>query len=235
MKTPQPLVTVDMWSDLVCPWCWIAKKRFERALNELEFKDQVQVNYHAYRIGRNLSPKPFGEILAFKLGSISKADAMMENIKKIAASEGLEYNFETMLFGDSLKALALVHAAKEINKEKELLEKLFIANTTQGRSIFTTKSLVQISREIGINREFVESSIQNPAYQEAVLSDELKVSKLGASGVPLFMFNEQLFINGAQDTQIFIDMLQTVYKKTSKYQENIMNNSTSCTIDSCSL
>lgn len=122
MKTLPSQITVDIWSDFVCPWCWIAKKRFEKGLDAFEHKNQVTIQYHSYRLASGLTPQPFKDAL-YKFGGKSGADAMMNHVKSAGELEGLIYNFNSMLFGDTLDAHAIVKLAQQKGVGELLTEK----------------------------------------------------------------------------------------------------------------
>ena len=101
MQTLKPTLTIDIWSDLVCPWCWIAKKRFEQGLNRFEFRDQVVIRHHSYRLAGGTPAMPFKDAIVKKLGSQHSAELMMNQVGTAGKSEGLIYNFDGMMFGDT--------------------------------------------------------------------------------------------------------------------------------------
>lgn len=229
MDTSQKII-VDIWSDLVCPWCWIAKTRFEKALANFEHKDKVQVNAHPYRIASNFLPAPFEKALKQKFGSESQANAMMRQVESAGLQEGLTYNFEQMQFGDTIQALSLVEAAKTLNKEQDLLHKLYYSSITEGKSLFDSASLIQLAEEVGINSDFTLEALNNPIYQDQVRESEQKVHSFGVSGVPLFVFNQNYMINGAQAINMFEQALNDVYQEMQPVE---ISKGASCDINGC--
>lgn len=151
MNILSPQITIDIWSDFVCPWCWIAKKRFEKALDVFENKDNVLIRHHSYRIASEFAPAPFKAAMYKKFGTEQGAELMMKQIKIAGESEGLLYNFDTMLFGDTKDAHAMVKMADQVGLGEKLAERLFMASITEGRSIFDHKELVAISTEVGVH------------------------------------------------------------------------------------
>lgn len=113
MQTLKPTLTIDIWSDLVCPWCWIAKKRFEQGLNRFEFRDQVVIRHHSYRLAGGTPAMPFKDAIVKKLGSQHSAELMMNQVGTAGKSEGLIYNFDGMMFGDTEDAHTLLVAARK--------------------------------------------------------------------------------------------------------------------------
>ena len=229
MDTSQQ-ITVDIWSDLVCPWCWIAKTRFEKALVNFAHKDKVQVNTHPYRIATNFSPAPFEKALRQKFGSDSHAKAMMRQVQSAGLQEGLTYNFDQMQFGDTIQALILVEAAKSLQKDQVLLDKLYYSSITEGKSLFDPASLIQLAEEVGIDPDFTTKALNNPAYQDQVIASEKQVQSFSVSGVPLFIFNHKYMINGAQATSMFEQVLNDVYQEM---QPVGIAQGASCDINGC--
>ncbi|ADI90420.1 DsbA family oxidoreductase [Acinetobacter oleivorans] len=233
MKTLPSQITVDIWSDFVCPWCWIAKKRFEKGLDAFEHKNQVTIQYHSYRLASGLTPQPFKDALYKKFGGKSGADAMMNHVKSAGELEGLIYNFNSMLFGDTLDAHAIVKLAQQKGVGELLTEKFFKASITEGKSIFDHKGLVELANEVGVPREEANSAFSNISLKQEVLKDEASAHAMGASGVPLFIINNKYSISGAQPIETFLSALEQVWEE--KQNELVITEGQSCGINGCSI
>ncbi|MDS7936005.1 DsbA family oxidoreductase [Acinetobacter sp. V91_7] len=233
MKTLPSQITVDIWSDFVCPWCWIAKKRFEKGLDAFEHKNQVTIQYHSYRLASGLTPQPFKDALYKKFGGKSGADAMMSHVKSAGELEGLIYNFNSMLFGDTLDAHAIVKLAQQKGVGELLTEKFFKASITEGKSIFDHKVLVELANEVGVPREEANSAFSNISFKQEVLKDEASAHAMGASGVPLFIINNKYSISGAQPIETFLSALEQVWEE--KQNELMITEGQSCGINGCSI
>lgn len=233
MKTLPSQITVDIWSDFVCPWCWIAKKRFEKGLDAFEHKNQVTIQYHSYRLASGLTPQPFKDALYKKFGGKSGADAMMSHVKSAGELEGLIYNFNSMLFGDTLDAHAIVKLAQQKGVGELLTEKFFKASITEGKSIFDHKVLVELANEVGVPREEANSAFSNISLKQEVLKDEASAHAMGASGVPLFIINNKYSISGAQPVETFLSALEQVWEE--KQNELMITEGQSCGINGCSI
>lgn len=233
MKTLPSQITVDIWSDFVCPWCWIAKKRFEKGLDAFEHKNQVTIQYHSYRLASGLTPQPFKDALYKKFGGKSGADAMMNHVKSAGELEGLIYNFNSMLFGDTLDAHAIVKLAQQKGVGGLLTEKFFKASITEGKSIFDHKVLVELANEVGVPREEANSAFSNISLKQEVLKDEASAHAMGASGVPLFIINNKYSISGAQPIETFLSALEQVWEE--KQNELVITEGQSCGINGCSI
>lgn len=193
-------VHVEVWSDFVCPWCWIAKRRFEKAVGALLGQVDVVVTTKAYRLAKGVTPLEFKTALRKKFGSQQGADGMMAAVGKSGASEGLTYNFDTMRFGDTGAAHALIKSVQSQAAARQLTERIFKAATTDGLDIFDRQVLAALAREVGIaDTPFPFDSAQ---IQAEIVQDENRANQI-ANGVPLFLFNEKFYISGAQEAAVF--------------------------------
>ncbi|MEX0162452.1 DsbA family oxidoreductase [Pseudomonas brassicacearum] len=212
MQTPSKKYVVDIWSDFVCPWCWIAKRRFEKALEQFPDKDSVQVNVRAYRLAANQTSEPMVEALKRKLGNPHSADAMMDTVTKYGRSDGLDYRFSTMLFGDTADAHVLVKAVQDPVVKKRLVERLYEQSTTYGKSLFDRTSLAAIAKAAGVSDESIEQAWSSAELRVEMEEDEHFAAQLG-SGVPLFVFNNAFSLAGAQPDAGFLEALNKMQEK----------------------
>ncbi|WP_254052437.1 MULTISPECIES: DsbA family oxidoreductase [Aeromonas] len=233
MNILSPQITIDIWSDFVCPWCWIAKKRFEKALDVFENKDNVLIRHHSYRIAGEFAPAPFKAAMYKKFGTEQGAELMMKQIKIAGESEGLLYNFDTMLFGDTKDAHAMVKMADQVGLGEKLAERLFMASITEGRSIFDHKELVAISTEVGVSPTDAENALNSRTLRDAIISDENNARAIGASGVPLFLLNNRYSLSGAQPASSFLGVLQQAW--ADKQNEVVITKGQSCEVGGCSI
>lgn len=231
MKNLTSKMTVDIWSDFVCPWCWIAKKRFEQGLDNFEHKDHVTVNYHCYRIANELPPIPIKSAIYKKVGTEYGVESMIKRIKDIGVSEGLIYNFDTMLFGNTHDAHSLVVASRKLGLQEILSEKLFRASITDGRSIFERRELISLAMEVGFTPEQAKDGLDNPIYSSLVEIDEEKARSIGASGVPLFVVNNKNIISGAQSAMSFLTVLRQAWRDCE--EKTTIIDGQSCSVDGC--
>ncbi|WP_323658756.1 DsbA family oxidoreductase [Pectobacterium versatile] len=231
MKELHPVIEIDVWSDLVCPWCWIAKKRFEKGLDMFEHKDKVIVRHHSFRIADNKTALPYKEALNRKLGGQQRAEMMMSQVAAAGKSEGLNYLFDSMLFGDTEDALTLVAAAHRDGLGDEMTERLFQASVEEGRSIFDHNELIKLATEVGMLAETANSALNDAELRATITADEKAARSMGASGVPLYVFNNKYAISGAQPADHFLSALRQVWEE--KVETLNEGNGPSCGIDGC--
>lgn len=210
MNTLQPIMTVDVWSDFVCPWCWIAKRRFEVALASFEGKALIQVNYKAYRIAPGYQPEPMISALEKKFGSSTAAQGMIHAVEQAATEAGLTYRFDTMQFGDTSRVHALLAAVHHSPLRAKLSEHLYKTSISEGRSIFNRDSLGEIAEEVGVSAATVEQAWSDKSLIDLIFEDEKAAQRVGR-GVPLFLFNDSFYLSGAQPTETFSKALRQMY------------------------
>jgi predicted DsbA family dithiol-disulfide isomerase len=198
---------VEIWSDVVCPWCYIGKRRFERALAAFEHRDDVEVVHHSFQLDPTF-PKgettPTPELLARKYGaSPDDAKAMMTRVEQTAAGDGLEYHLLDTLSGNTFDAHRVLHLAKSQGKQDAVLERFYRAYFTEGQSLFDHPSLVRLAAEAGLAAADVQRVLDSDEYAGAVNADIRAASELGASGVPFFVIDNRIGISGAQPADLF--------------------------------
>ncbi|MDQ0216628.1 protein disulfide-isomerase [Oikeobacillus pervagus] len=233
---------IEVWSDFVCPFCYIGKRRLEKALENFPQKSKVEVVYRSYELDPNAKKdyqESIHQILASKYGiSLEKATKMNEDIGKQAASVGLEYHFDTMKPTNTFHAHRLVKFAEE--KGKEMTERLLRAYFTDSKHLGNDEELAQLAVELGFDYDEVIRVLESDQYSEAVRADEEMARKIGVQGVPFFVLNQKYAVSGAQPTEIFEKALQKVWKEENTVStiETLSNESGAgavCTDDGCQI
>jgi len=215
MNTSEKPLVVEIWSDFVCPWCWIAKRRFDKALAAFAHKDLVQVRLRAYRLAPNHRTEPIAATLLAKFRNPVAAQGMMDAVRQHGIDEGLDYRFDTMLFGDTMDAHMLVKAVEDEMLQKRLVELLYEQSTTHGVSLFDRDALALIAAQAGVPAELVQRAWSTPELRQLVQRDERTASNI-ANGVPLFLFGDESHLSGAQPQQVFALALERLYQRTGR-------------------
>ena len=200
---------VDIWSDLVCPWCYIGKRRFEKALASFPQRDEVQVVHRAFQLDPTM-PKgrlfKHRNVLMRKYGmSEPEVAAAQARLERIAAEDGLEYHLAESRTGNTLDAHRLVHFAGKQGVQDAVVERFFRAHFTELRSLFDDESLIALAAEAGL--EDASAVLKSERYAQEVAADHHQASALGANGVPFFVFDNRASISGAQATAVFTQAL----------------------------
>lgn len=193
-------VSVEVWSDFVCPWCWIARRRLDKAIVALEGRVGVIVTTKAYRLAKGMAPIDFGRALKQKFGDPAAANGMMAAVGEHGRLEGLAYNFETMRFGDTSDAHAIVKSVGDADLAKLLTERIYKAATTDGINIFDRKVLARLACEVGVPPQ--DFDFDSALVASEIAGDEARANAI-SSGVPLFVFNDKFYISGAQSVAVF--------------------------------
>jgi len=206
---------VEIWSDVVCPWCYLGKRRFEHALEGFEHRDEVEVVYRSFELDPTIAPgttQATVDMLARKYGmSLAQAHDAQRQMEQRAAGDGLEFRMDGLRSGNTRDAHRLLHLAKEHGKEPELVERLHRAYFTEQTSVFDAETLADLAVEVGLDRADAEKVLATDAYADAVESDERTARELGASGVPFFVIDRRYGVSGAQPVDVLRQALERAY------------------------
>jgi len=208
----ESIMRIDIWSDVVCPWCYVGKRRFERALAAFEHRDQVQVVHRSFQLN---PAAPIGVTASRREGlkakyrlSDSDVQALDVKMQQTAAAEGLEFHMDAAgRTGNTGDAHRVLHLAADRGLQDSVIERFFRAYFTEQRSLFDPAALVALAAEAGLDAAEVERVLAGDAYADAVTRDVAEARTLGATGVPFFVVDGRLGISGAQPTEVFANAL----------------------------
>jgi predicted DsbA family dithiol-disulfide isomerase len=208
---------VEIWSDVVCPWCYLGKRRFEQALTDFGHRDQVQVVYRSFELDPS-APQgvttPTVELLASKYGmSQAQADQAQRQMEERAAADGLTFRMGGLRSGNTRDAHRLLQLAKEAGRQDEMMERLQRAYFTDQDSIFGHESLTRLAAEAGLDPGEVSDVLASDRYVEHVETDEQMAQALGATGVPLFVIDRKYGISGAQPAETITAVLERAWNE----------------------
>ena len=204
-------IRVDIWSDVVCPWCYIGKRRFERALEQLAGEVEVEYNFRAFQLDPTASPgksQPVVEAYAKKFGGPDRAREIIDRVTSIAAGEGLEFRLDRALRANTLLAHRLLWLAEQPGSpvaQPALKERLLLAYFHDGLDIGDPDVLATCAAEIGFDRDDVVEFLDSDAGMREVRDDIEQAIEYGISGVPAFVINGRWSIPGAQETETFVN------------------------------
>ncbi|MFF2450375.1 DsbA family oxidoreductase [Neobacillus sp. NPDC058068] len=232
---------IEVWSDYVCPFCYIGKRRLEEALSQFPDKDQVEVEFKSFELDPN-SPKNSGEniheVLAKKYRmSLEQAKQANQGVGTQAATVGLTFNFDEMKPTNTFDAHRLAKFAITLGKEAVVSEKLLHAYFTDGKDLGDLETLADIAEDAGLNRQDVVTLLHDKnAFAADVRQDESLAQQYGVRGVPYFVLNQKYAISGAQPTETFIGALQKVWQEESAspmFQDLSTTDDASCADGNC--
>jgi predicted DsbA family dithiol-disulfide isomerase len=204
---------VEIWSDIACPWCYVGKTRFEKALDAFPHRDEVEVVHRSFELdpGRAKGDiQPVIKMLTKKYGmSEAQAQAGEENLGTQAAAEGLDYRTRDRDHGNTFDMHRLLHFAKERGRQDELIGLLYKANFAEERTVFNDdERLVELAVDAGLDADASREVLADPkAYADEVRADEREAAELGANGVPFFVLDRKYGVSGAQPAEVFAQAL----------------------------
>jgi predicted DsbA family dithiol-disulfide isomerase len=208
---------VEIWSDVVCPFCYIGKRKFEKALEGFVGKDKVEIEWKSFQLDPELDNKEGLSVHAYlgkrKGGTTADGKRMNDHVAAIAKEVGLEYNFDTAILNNTLPAHRLLHFAKEQGEQNALKERLFRAYYTEGKDIADTNTLVQLAAEVGLNAVEAKEVLEQNRFEKAVRADQHQAYRIGVQGVPFFVFNNKYAVSGAQPSEVFAQVLDKVWQE----------------------
>jgi predicted DsbA family dithiol-disulfide isomerase len=210
-------VQVEVWSDVVCPWCYIGKRRLEAAIERFEHGDEVEVVWRSYELNPKARPVSDGlyvERIAQKYGvSTEQAIAMNDRVTRIAEDEGLHYRFDIARPGNTLDAHRVIHLAADHGLQGAAKERLLSAYQCEGEPIGDRSTLVRLAAEVGLDGPEVAAMLESDRFVAEVRADEAAADDLGVTGVPFFVMGRKGAVPGAQDVDTMLLVLERAWAK----------------------
>lgn len=209
---------IDVWSDVVCPWCFIGKRRLEKAIAALPEGSEIEIRHRAFQLQPDIvGVTPTAEHLASKYRIDSdQVAAMQANVCSIADGEGLCYNLENTLSGNTKDAHRLLLWAAEQGKQAQLLEEMYSAYFEKSEALFSLEDLVTVAQRAGIEAKEVEALLNSTEFAQQVDEDQKIAASLGANAVPFFVIDMKYGISGAQPQEVFEQVLSKALAESVK-------------------
>lgn len=231
---------IEIWSDVMCPFCYIGKNNFEQALEKLPFKDEVEVEWKSFQLDPTLDPKETQDTLQYfreKKGvQADQANQMLAQVTQMGKGAGIDFDFKKALITNTFSAHKLLHLAKRHNKSNEMEEALFIAHFIDGKNVGDTEVLISLAENLGIDKEEAREAVTSDQLNYEVNQDIMEARNNGVSGVPFFVLNGKYAVSGAQPVEVFENALQQTYKETvSPFKDLSGDSGASCDADGCSI
>ncbi len=212
---------VEVWSDVVCPWCYVGKRRFEAALARFAHRDEVELVWRSFELDVSAPPSgaeqgTYAQRLAIKYRcSVVEAKVMIDNMTATAAEEGLDFRFDLARPGNTFDAHRLLHLALEHGQQDELKERLDRATFTEGSPVSDHSALRALSTQVGLPEAEVDTVLTSNRYSDAVRTDEAQARAYGVSGVPFFVIDGRYGISGAQPADAVLQTLDKAWSERS--------------------
>lgn len=231
---------IEIWSDIMCPFCYIGKRNLEQALERFEDRNLIEIEWKSFQldptIPEDVDPKTdVYTFLADRKGiSMEQSKQMHEHVVQLAKNAGLDYRFDKAVVANSLKAHRMIQLAKTKGLGDAAEERLFSAYFTEGMNFGDVETLKQIGSEIGLSEADVSESLSNETYLRKVEQDIVEAQQIGVRGVPFFVFNRKFAVSGAQPVDAFVGALeQSVadWKSQTGFTDLSSNDGESCSVD----
>jgi protein disulfide-isomerase len=231
---------VQIWSDIMCPFCYIGKRRIEEALQNFEHKDAVEIEWKSYQLDASFIASPEDNMVEHLAEKYRKdndwAQNMLDNMTQNAKTAGLDFHFEKAILANSFNAHRLLHLAKKYNLANDLEELLFKAYLTEGKNVNDLGTLGKLGIEVGLDSEEISQVLNSDTFGSEVQQDQEEANAIGVQGVPFFVLDNKYAISGAQPAAAFLETLEKVWEEGKFETKPTLLNTTdgnSCGIDGC--
>jgi len=228
---------IEIWSDVMCPFCYIGKRRFEKALRLFEHTNEINIQWKSFQLNPDMVTDPEKNIIEYlaevKGWSITQSKDMHQHVVNMAKDEGLTYNFDKAVVANSFDAHRLVQMAKEKGLDDQAEELLFKTYFTDGGNIANHSLLIELGKQIGLEENKVGQMLNSQLYTDKVEQDMYEAQVMGIKGVPFFVINKKYGISGAQSSETFLSSITNIYNewKTENKVELNTENGFSCDVE----
>jgi len=219
-------ITIDIVSDVVCPWCYLGKARLELAIADVQDEIGVDINWRPYRLNPDYPPEGVDQKKALleKLGGAERVASAHEMLVKLGKEVGIAFNFDAIRIGpNTLDAHRLIHWAGTEDREKQerVVTALFKANFEEGRNIGDHEVLLEIAADAGLAVPVVASLLASDADRDLVVAETDAAQQMGVSGVPFFIFDQQYAVSGAQTPDVLAGALRDIARMKAEARANL--------------
>lgn len=212
---------IEIWSDIQCPFCYIGKRKIEKALESFKEKDKVEIEWKSYQLDPEARSQPgvsmYDYLAKIKGQTREWSIAMHKNVTEMAKENGLDYHFEKAILANSYNAHRLIHLAKKHKLGNDAEEKIFKAYFTEGKDIANIATLTALGIELGLKEDELKEVLNSDKFGDEVRADIEEAQNIGVKGVPFFVFNRAYAVSGAQPVEIFTE---TLTKSFEGWKEN---------------
>ncbi|MFE6733404.1 DsbA family protein [Microbacterium sp. NPDC057650] len=211
-------ISIDIWSDIACPWCYIGKRNLEAGLAATagdEDAPQVNITFHSFELSPDTPVDFDGDEIDFLAGHKGmpreQVEQMLSHVTNVAAQAGLEYNFDKLQHTNTVKAHELLHHAKAKGLQHEMEERLMSAYFTEGKHVGRIDDLVVLAAEVGLDAAEATEVLESSTYLDDVRADQAQARAYGINGVPFFVIDGKYGVSGAQPAEAFENVLRDVW------------------------
>lgn len=213
---------ITIWSDFVCPFCFIGEAHLNGALQKFEHADDVDIEYKSFQLmpeGDYVPGKAYAETFSDMKGMpVAQAEAMLKNVTDSASRSGVEINYDIAKLANTFDAHRVFQYAKEQGKGNEFFQRGYVAHFTDGEILSDTDTIVRLAEEVGLDGAEVRKIVEDKTNTEKVQQDISEARAVGVQGVPFFVIDNKYAVSGAQPVEAFSQVLNQVWeeKQTNK-------------------
>lgn len=211
---------IEIWSDVVCPFCYIGKRKLEKALDKFPYKNKVEIEWKSFQLNPEQKTNPyistFEHLAESKGWSMDQTLEITSNVVNMAAAQGLEFDFEKAIVANTRNAHRLIHLAKESGKGNEMKERLLGAYFSEGKNVDEAATLMSLGKEVGLDEEKIKVMLESDQYENAVDHDIYESRQIGVRGVPFFVLDRKFGISGAQADEVFDQTIEKAWTEFAK-------------------
>lgn len=205
---------IEIWSDIMCPFCYIGKRQLETALAEFP-NEEFEIEWKSFQLDPSIEPQSGKDVYTFlaerKGISVEQSIEMHKGVVERAKSVGLDYHFDKAIISNSLTAHRIIHLAKSKKLGDEMEEIFFKAYFTEGRDLNDAQTLIELGVKAGLDAAEVKEVVENNnIYLNEVQEDITEAQQIGVQGVPFFVFDRKYAVSGAQPVEAFVNTIKEV-------------------------
>ncbi|MFB4351495.1 DsbA family protein [Microbacterium sp. CR_7] len=220
-------ISIDIWSDIACPWCYIGKRNLEKGLEAVAGDDdvpQVNITFHSFELSPDTPVDFDGDEIDFLSGHKGmpreQVEQMLSHVTGVAENAGLQYRFDLLQHTNTVKAHELLHFAKANDLQHEMEERLMSAYFTEGKHVGRVDDLVELAVEVGLDADQAREALESSRHLQDVRQDQAQAQAYGIQGVPFFVIDGQYGISGAQPPAAFENVLRDLWAKRGETEED---------------
>lgn len=229
---------IEIWSDVICPFCYIGKRNFETALEQFADKKNIEVIWKSFQLDPTIpevTTESYTDYLVKRKGmAVEQVQGMLSNVTQMATQVGLDYHLDQSVIVNSQKAHQLIQFAKSKNLGNEAEERLFKAFFIEGKNIADKGTLAQLGKDFGLEESEIKANFEDEKYRYEIAQDIQEAQSIGVTGVPFFVFNRKYAVSGAQPAEVFLENLSKSFAEWRKsHPETILEitEGDNCTVD----
>jgi len=239
MTTTSEPLRVDIWSDVVCPWCAVGKANLDHALERFAEAGRVEIVWHSFELDPSAAAVRSGayaEALSRKYGmSLEQAQSSIERMTATGAAVGLDFRFDRVRPGNTFDAHRVIHLAADRGLQLQVKERMFRGYFTEGAAIGLPEEVERLAVDAGLDADEVAEVLASGAYGDEVRADEAAAHQMGATGVPFFVFDGRYAVGGAQPPDVLLEVLQRCWQERTPGVEVLSMGDDACGPDGCEI